>query len=223
MYVPGHFAESDLDAMHHVIRTRPFATWVALVDTTLVVNHIPLLYHEARGASGTLVGHVARANPVWHSLGSSPSVMIFSGAQGYVTPSWYPSKKMTGKAVPTWNYLVVHAHGIAKAIDDREWLRAHVAELTHAHEHQRVSPWQIDDAPAHYIEALLGAIVGIEMPIDKLEGKRKLSQNRAETDLLGIVSGLAAESDPDIEMMQLVSEAMERKRNGDQPAPEQHR
>ena len=211
MYVPTHFAESDRAAMHRVIVTKPFATWVASLDGHLVVNHIPLLLHANRGDQGTLVGHVARANPIWRSLGSNPSVMVFSDANSYVTPSWYPSKAQTGKAVPTWNYLVVHAHGTARAIEDREWLRAHVAELTQAHENGRPLPWRMEDAPSSYIDALLGAIIGIEMPIDRLDGKRKLSQNRSAEDMSGVLSGLRAESAPDAEMVRLAFEAVARK------------
>jgi transcriptional regulator len=201
--------------MHALIATRPFATWVTHYDGQQVVNHLPFLLHSDRGDLGTLVGHVARPNPVWKALPSStPSVVIFHGPQGYVTPSWYPSKEVTGKAVPTWNYFVVHAHGVARAIDDRDWLRAHVKELTERHEHDRSRPWTIDDAPPEYIDALLNAIVGIEIPIQLLDGKRKLSQNRSEQDLAGVVAGLSAAEDRDPDMIQLVSDALTAKRSG---------
>lgn len=209
MYIPKHFAETDRRAMHDLIAAHPFATWVTHTGGQLVVNHIPLLLHAGRGELGTLVGHVARANPIWrHLQPDSPSVAIFQGAHSYITPSWYPSKHATGKAVPTWNYLVVHAHGVMRTVDDREWLRAHVVELTHRHEHQRPAPWTVDDAPADYIETLLGAIVGVEMTIESLEGKRKLSQNRSEPDLAGIVTGLSDSEEADPEMIRLAAEAV---------------
>lgn len=213
MYVPKHYAETDRSALHAVIADRPFATWVVHADTQLIVNHLPLVLHADRGEFGTLVGHVARANPVWRSLQpSTPSVMIFHGPQNYVTPSWYPSKQVTGQAVPTWNYLVVHAHGIVSAIHDLEWLRPHVSELTQVHERERPQPWTLTDAPADYIENLLNAIVGIEMPVERLEGKRKLGQNRSEQDITGVLKGLSSSKHRDVEMIQLMSEAVRSKR-----------
>jgi transcriptional regulator len=120
MYVPTHFAESDVTVLHGLIRSRPFGTWVAWANGELVANHLPFLIDSSRGRYGTLVGHVARANPVWKALGdSTPSVVVFQGTHKYITPSWYPSKLATGKAVPTWNYAVVHAHGSPRVIHDR--------------------------------------------------------------------------------------------------------
>lgn len=193
MYVPKAFEELDRDVMHALIRTYPLGAWVVADGGSLVVNHIPFHLDPSRGTHGTLVGHVSRQNAVWKSLGEEvPSVVIFQGAQGYVTPSWYPSKQEHGKVVPTWNYAVVHAHGVPCAIEDREWLHAHVTRLVDAHESPRDLPWHVSDAPDDYIGAMLKAIVGIEMPIDTLAGKWKMSQNRAQADREGVRSGLTA-------------------------------
>lgn len=216
MYVPTHFEEHDVAAMREVIRARPFGTWVTIATGGLEVNHLPFLLHTERGEHGTLAGHVARANPVWRAIAEArPSVVVFNGANGYVTPSWYPSKQETGKAVPTWNYLVVHAHGVARAIDDREWLRTHVNELTDAHESHRTARWRTSDAPAPYIEALLGAIVGIEIPIERLEGKRKLSQNRSAHDLRGVIDGLIQTGEGEPEMVRMLFDELRAKQSSD--------
>jgi transcriptional regulator len=134
------------------------------------------------------VGHVARANPVWRSLG--PSVAVFQGPQAYISPSWYPSKRAHGKVVPTWNYAVVHAHGLPRAIESRDELLAIVTRLTQVHEADSAVPWAVGDAPADFLEQVLKAIVGIEMPVERLIGKWKVSQNRSAPDRLGIVAGL---------------------------------
>jgi transcriptional regulator len=196
MYIPKHFEETDLPTLHALIRSHPLGAWVTHIDAALVVNHIPFLVDSSRGPHGTLVGHVARANPIWKSLSTGiDSVVIFQGPQSYITPSWYPSKHETGKAVPTWNYAVVHAHGTPRRIEDRDWLLDHVSTLTAAHESERAVPWTIADAPAAYIDALLQAIVGIEIPIARLDGKWKASQNRPAADRLGVIAGLEEQND----------------------------
>jgi transcriptional regulator len=157
----------------------------------LGVNHIPFALDATQGPLGTLRGHVARANGVWNGApGQVESVVVFQGPQAYITPSWYPSKQQHGKVVPTWNYAVVHAHGTPRVVDDPEWLRQHVAALTAVHEAGRPEPWSVADAPAQYIDSLLRAIVGIEIPIAMLQGKWKVSQNRTTPDRLGVVAGL---------------------------------
>lgn len=213
MYVPKHFEETDVAVLHGLIRSRPFGTWVVWANGRLAANHLPFLIDPARGPFGTLIGHVARASPVWRSLApGTPSMVVFQGTQQYITPSWYPSKQLTGKAVPTWNYAVVHAHGTPRVIEDREWLLAHVAELSDRHEHDRPMPWQVTDAPRDYIDALLNAIVGIEIPLDALEGKWKLSQNRSAADLAGTIAGLTEQGDPESgEMARLTQDAMDEK------------
>jgi len=156
------------------------------------VNHIPFLLR----ADGTLAGHVARANDVWRRFAEKPeSIVVFQGPSGYVTPSWYPAKREHGKVVPTWNYAVVHAHGTPRAIDDKAWLRAFVTELTDANESREKAPWRVTDAPEEYVQAMLGAIVGIEIPVRALVGKWKVSQNRSEADRAGVAEGLAGRGD----------------------------
>lgn len=194
MYVPAPFEERDLTILHALMRAHPLGAWVVAADASLTVNHIPFIVDASRGSLGTLVGHVARANGVWKTAATS-SVVIFQGPELYITPSWYPLKQETGKVVPTWNYAVVHAHGVPRFIDDRDWLRSHVTSLTNVHESGREAPWAVTDAPADWIETLLGAIVGVELPIDRLEGKWKASQNRSDADRLGVAAGLEESGD----------------------------
>ena len=156
-------------------------------------------------AHGVLMAHVARANAVWQSAGASEALVVFQGPAGYITPAWYPSKQAHGKAVPTWNYVVVHAYGAVRLIEDRQWLRAHVSTLTNTHEADRVPAWKITDAPADYIDRMLEAIVGVEITITRLIGKWKVSQNRTAADRAGVVSGLQDERG-DIAMAGLVRE-----------------
>ncbi|WP_394789172.1 FMN-binding negative transcriptional regulator [Rhodoferax sp.] len=189
-YLPKHFEETDPAILHALVQANPLATWVVPQQGELLVNHIPLLLDADRGEHGTLIGHVARANPVWQALADAASVAIFQGPQAYVSPSWYPSKQVHGKVVPTWNYAVVHAHGVARCFDDRERLRALVTRLTAVHESPRAQPWQVADAPADYLDSMLSAIVGIEIPVQRWVGKWKVSQNRAKDDRLGVAQGL---------------------------------
>lgn len=197
MYVPKHHEETDIAVLHALIKSHPLGIWVTQSDGELLANHIPFFLDPERGAHGTLVGHVARANRAWQAFSASVnSVVIFQGAETYITPSWYPSKHAHGKAVPTWNYAVVHAHGMPRVIEDRDWLLQHVTQLTDTHEADQALPWRVSDAPEEFTERLLGAIVGIEIPIAKLAGKWKVSQNRPEPDKLGVVAGLLARDDP---------------------------
>ncbi len=196
MYVPKHFEERDVGVLHALMRSQPLGAWVTNAGGTLAVNHIPFLVKAAEGDYGTLVGHVARANPIWRSFSREvASVVIFQGAQSYITPSWYPTKQAHGKAVPTWNYAVVHAHGVPRTIEEREWLLEHVTELSDLHESKRAVPWSVSDAPPDYVDTLLKAIVGIEIPISTIVGKWKTSQNRLLADQLGIVAGLSERDD----------------------------
>jgi transcriptional regulator len=182
--------------MHALILAHPLGVWVSLGDDALVANHIPFNLDASRGDRGVLVGHVARANPIWRQATSSvPALVTFHGPQAYISPSWYPSKHEHGKAVPTWNYAVVHAHGRPTFIQDREWLHNHVSSLTRKQEATRPQPWDVSDAPADYVDKMLSAVVGVEIPISKLEGKWKMSQNRVESDRAGVVSGLQQEHD----------------------------
>jgi transcriptional regulator len=197
MHVPKYNEETDIPTLHSLIKSKPLGAWTAITDGEIVINHIPFVLNPNRGELGTLVGHVARSNPIWQEYSTDKnSVVLFQGDQAYITPSWYPSKHKHGKAVPTWNYVVVHAHGIPKKTEDPEWLLQHLTELSNLHEAERRFPWKISDAPEEYIEKMIRAIVGIEIPIAKLTGKWKLGQNRPETDKLGIIAGLTSTEEP---------------------------
>src|ERR1700712_2085105 len=189
MYVPDHFREDRPDVLHEAMRRIGFAT---LVTTGLEANHLPMLLQD-----GVLRGHVARANPVWKS-GDGAALAIFLGPHAYVSPNWYPSKAETGKAVPTWNYITVHARGGIKWIQDAAWLGAHVTALSDTHEGGRAEPWKVGDAPASYVDSLLRAIVGFELAIEKLEGKYKLSQNRDAEDREGVREAFVREGRSDL-------------------------
>lgn len=190
MYLPKHFEEHDSAAVHALVHDHPLATWVVPGSDGLLVNPVPFLLDTTRGEHGTLIGHVARANPVWQAATQVDSVLVFNGPQAYVSPNWYPSKHAHGKAVPTWNYALVQAHGRARVIDDKAALLALVSRLTDAHEAGQAHPWRVSDAPAEYIDAMLGAIVGIEVPVQRWVAKFKTSQNRAAPDRDGVAAGL---------------------------------
>ncbi len=195
MYLPKHFEETRIELLHELIRSHPLGTLVTLASQGLDANHIPFEIDPQPAPFGTLRGHVARANPLWREPPRGVDALaIFQGPQAYVSPSWYPSKRETGKVVPTWNYAVVHAHGPLRIIDDRAWLRALVERLTRRHEAGRREPWEVTDAPPDFIEAQLAAIVGIEMPIARLAGKWKTSQNRLPRDRAGAAEGLAQDA-----------------------------
>jgi transcriptional regulator len=194
MYLPRHFDESRVDVLHGLIHAHPLGTLVTLTAAGLEANHIPFEVDPEPAPFGTLRGHVARANPVWRECSRDvEALVVFQGPDTYVSPAWYPTKQETGKVVPTWNYAVVHAHGTPRFIDDREWLRAFVTTLTNRHESARPEPWQVTDAPADYIDTMLGAIVGLEIPVTRLLGKWKMSQNRPAQDRGGVVDGLRRE------------------------------
>jgi transcriptional regulator len=202
IYLPESHEETNLATLHALVRAHPLGAWATLCNNELTVNHLPFVVRDGGGPYGTLVGHVARANPVWSAFAAHvPSIIVFQGAEAYVTPSWYPSKHAHGKAVPTWNYAVVHAHGVPRAIEDKDWLLTLVNELTDTHEARQALPWKVSDAPHDYLEQMLDRIVGIEMPIAKLVGKWKVSQNRPLADKLGVVAGLTAESSASAQAM----------------------
>ncbi|MCB1745968.1 MAG: FMN-binding negative transcriptional regulator [Gammaproteobacteria bacterium] len=195
MYRPPHFAEDDPVALRALLAAAPLATLVTVVDGAPAVEHLPLLVVDRADGGLALCGHVARANDLWRRAGAGiEAVAVHHGPQAYVSPAWYPSKAAHGRVVPTWNYAVVHAHGCLRAIEDRDWLAAHVAALTTVHEAGRTAPWAVGDAPAAFIERLLGAIVGVELAVTRLEGKYKLSQNRDRDDRAGVAAGLATEA-----------------------------
>ena len=201
MYVPKSFEETRADVLHALIRAHPLGALVTAGAGGLDANHIPFLLKP--GESSTILhAHVARANPVWRTLESEPQVLvIFQGMDAFITPSWYATKKETGKMVPTWNYAVVHAHGQVRLHPEPEWLRRHVGELTDSREAGRAEPWKVEDAPADFIDKLVGAIVGLEIRVERLTGKWKLSQNQVPRDRAGVGAGLAAEPGDDARAM----------------------
>ncbi len=194
MYLPKYHQFNDHPAMQSLVDAHPLGAWVCHSHGELLANHLPFVLDRSRGAHGTLIGHVSRANGVWRMLtGDAPSVVMFRGPQAYITPGWYPGKGEHGEVVPTWNYVVVHAHGVARAVEDKAWMLDMLERLVQAQESGQARPWRVDDAPVGYIERMLRAIVGIEIPIDRLEGKRKLSQDEALADRIGTVHGLMQE------------------------------
>lgn len=197
MYVPRAFAVDDVPILHQQMLATPLPVLVTHASQGLTASHVPLLLNPDEGPYGTLYGHLARANPHCKALAEGvENLVIFAGEQAYISPSFYPSKAEHGKAVPTWNYLAVHAYGTAEVFDDAERLLALVSRLSNKHEADRSDPWSVSDAPADYIDSMLKAIVGFRLPITRLDGKRKLSQNRDATDQAGVRKGLLANSNP---------------------------
>lgn len=202
MYIPKHFDQSDIPVLHELIRSRPLSTVVTLSSGGLDANHIPLHLSAEPSPLGTLRGHVARANPIWSDLAPNVDALaIFHGPDAYITPSWYPTKAETGKAVPTWNYAVAHAYGTLRVIDDPSWLRTHLEALTAQHEAAFEKPWQLSDAPPDYTEKLMGAVVGIEIVITRLQGKWKASQNQPPQNRAGVIRGLEENGCPQASAM----------------------
>lgn len=196
MYIPPYHAETELATLQGLIDAHPLGAWVTLGAGALAANHIPFILDRSRGEFGTLRGHVSRANSVWRELpGEIDSLVIFQGPQAYITPSWYPSKQLDGRVVPTWDYVVVHAHGRPRAIEDPQWIAQLLIDLTDHNEAKQALPWQVADAPADFIAKLARAVVGIEIPLSRLEGRWKLSQDEAMPDRIGSAAGLAAMGD----------------------------
>jgi transcriptional regulator len=209
LYNPSQFREERIEVMHELMRVHSLATLVTVGSGgTLEATHLPLIFDREPAPYGTLRGHMARANAQWREARTEVDALaIFQGPSAYVSPSWYPSKQETGRVVPTYNYAVVHAHGPLRTYDDPARLREHLRALTAMHEAGREAPWTPDDAPAEYIEAMLAAIVGIEIPITRLEGKWKVSQNRPAADRAGVAGSLeAAGDDRSVAMARLVRE-----------------
>ena len=197
VYLPPAFRVDDLAQLHAHIAQCGLATLVTTGAAGPLASHVPMLLDAAAGGHGRLLGHLARANAQWQeSDPSKPALAIFMGPDAYVSPSWYPSKAESGRVVPTWNYAVVHALGPVRFFDDAAELRALVDRLTDRHERGRSKPWQTTDAPERFIESQLKAIVGFEIVISGIEGKYKLSQNRAEPDRQGVIEGLTGEATP---------------------------
>lgn len=198
MYVPASFKEERVPVLHDAIRRIKVGTLVTLGSEGLEASPLPMLIEPEPAPYGTLIGHLARANPQWKRAASEPEALAtFLGPNAYVTPSWYETKRETGKVVPTWNYITVHAYGTPRFIQDRDGLLDIVTRLTKTHESARKAPWAVTDAPADYIEGMLKAIVGFALPITRLEGKWKLSQNRNAADIAGVRDGYAAAAGED--------------------------
>jgi transcriptional regulator len=198
MYVPPHFAENRAEILQAAIRESGLATLVTLGSDGIEASHVPMLLDAAPGALGTLHGHVAKANPQWRrAVAGVAALAIFLGPDAYVTPSWYATKRATGKVVPTWNYVAIHAYGELSFFDDPDRLLNLVTRLTEGREARREEPWAVTDAPADFIRGQLKGIVGFELPIARLEGKWKMSQNRPAEDRAGVIGGLTREGGPD--------------------------
>jgi transcriptional regulator len=197
MYTPQANEERRIPVMHQLIRNEPLAALVTLNAPGLIATHLPMVLQESASAFGTLHGHFARANPQWRDFDATVEALaIFSGPQHYITPSWYPGKHEHGKEVPTWNYVVVHAYGALRVIHDEQWLMAHLEQLTKQSEADAAIPWTVADAPADFTRNLLRGIVGLELPISRLEGKWKVSQNRTDRDKHGVIDGLSSTNTP---------------------------
>jgi transcriptional regulator len=191
VYVPAHFAEGRTAVLHELIHARPLATLVSMTADGMIASHAPLMIDPDPAPYGTLIGHLAKANP--HARSANPSVqtlVIFQGPDGYITPSYYAAKQEHGKVVPTWNYAAVHAYGTLAAFDDPARLLEVVTRLTRHHENTRSRPWSVSDAPRDFVQGMLRSIVGIALPIVRLEGKLKMSQNRPAADIAGVIDGL---------------------------------
>jgi transcriptional regulator len=191
MYQPPHFREDDLGAQHALIHDNPLGLLISTGASGPVANAIPFLLDSAIGEKGRLRAHVAKANGQWRDIaGGAPVLVVFQGVDAYITPSWYETKRETGKVVPTWNYVMVQVSGPARVVDDADWLRAQIEALTAGREAHRAAPWAVGDAPAEFIASQIKAIIGIEIDIETIEGKWKVSQNRSVADRRGVVKGL---------------------------------
>jgi transcriptional regulator len=197
MYLPPQFREDRLPVLHDAIERSGLATLVTVGPNGLDASHVPMLLDRSAGPLGTLFGHIAKANDQWlQPTADSPALAIFLGPDAYVTPSWYATKKLTGKVVPTWNYVAVHAQGQLRFFEDEERLLDLVTKLTQVHEARRDEPWAVSDAPPDYIRERLKGIVGFELTISKLDGKWKVSQNQRVEDRTGVADGLKREGGP---------------------------
>jgi len=196
MYVAPAYWEEHLPSIHALMREIRLAHLVTATAEGIIATPLPLFVDEGEGDKGTLYGHVARANPQWKTAPTCDAMAMFAGTDAYVTPSWYPTKQENGKVVPTWNYIAVHAYGPVEFFEDADRLLDVVTRLTDLHEGTRAAPWSVTDAPADFIKAQLKGIVGLRIPIARLDAKRKMSQNRNAADRAGVIKGLAESDRP---------------------------
>jgi transcriptional regulator len=212
MYMPAHFEETRPEVLRQLVAEHPLGALVTLGPEGLNANHLPFLLEPEAGDRGRLIAHVARNNRAWQDVSAdhqTDSLVIFQGASAYVSPNWYATKRETHRVVPTYNYAVVHAYGRVIVHEDAKWLRGAVGKLTKRMEASQPVPWKMGDAPADYLDAQLANIVGIEIPISRLIGKWKVSQNRPEADRIGAAAGLRSTGDPgDAAMADLVLTAL---------------
>jgi transcriptional regulator len=207
MYQPPAFREDRIEVQHDLIRTYPLGLLITAGPGGLMANSIPFLVEPGASEKGTLRGHLARANPQWRELAAAAEcLVVFQGPQEYITPSWYATKRETGKVVPTWNYVTVHAWGRPSVTEAEDWLRRQIADLTRSRELARATPWDVADAPESFIAAQAKGIVGLEIAIARIEGKWKVSQNRPEADRAGVVAGLREGGGTGEPMARLVAE-----------------
>ena len=206
MYLPAHFAQSDLEELQRLIGDHPLGTLVTLSADGLNSNHLPFLMASGAGPYGSLIGHVARNNAVWRDFSDQHEVLvIFEGPSAYISPNWYPTKAETHQHVPTYNYTVVHAYGRLVIHDDEKWLRGLLGRLTKKMEASQPKPWNMGQAPPDYMRAMIGAVVGIEVEVTRLVGKWKVSQNRLPVEQQGAAMGLRATGEPDaVAMAELI-------------------
>lgn len=197
MYIPTQFRIEDRRQVHDLIRACRLSHLVTATADGLIGTPLPLFVVEDEGEQGVLYGHVAKANPQWQAAPIGEAMVIFMGPDAYVSPSWYATKRETGKVVPTWNYAAVHAYGPVEFFEDSERLLEVVKRLTDLRERSRAEPWAVEDAPAAFTQAQLRGIVGVRLPITRLEGKLKMSQNRNKADRSGVASGLAEGESPE--------------------------
>ncbi|WP_439406851.1 FMN-binding negative transcriptional regulator [Bradyrhizobium sp. DASA03076] len=204
MYIPPAFKDDNIESIRGTIRGARLANLVTATDEGPVATPLPLFLDESEGELGVLYGHLAKANPQWRVPPVGDALVIFMGPEAYVTPSWYATKQETGKVVPTWNYVAVHAYGQVEFFLEPERLLDVVTRLTNKHEGSRAKPWAVSDAPADFITAQLRGIIGVRIPVSRFEGKRKMSQNRPEADRVGVAAGLSASENHDREVAPLI-------------------
>ncbi|MER9249689.1 FMN-binding negative transcriptional regulator [Mesorhizobium sp. M0590] len=207
MYQPPHFQETRPDVLHGLIRAHPLGLLVSNGVEGPVANAIPFLLDADVPPNGRLRAHLAKANPQWRLLADNPLarvLVVFQGADAYVTPSWYETKRETGKVVPTWNYAIVQVRGIVTVIEDQDWLAEQISDLTMSQEGSRSAPWAVTDAPAPFIQSQIKGIVGLEIEITEISGKWKVSQNRPAADRVGVAEGLESETADSADMVRLV-------------------